>query len=104
MSLLSHPDNLVPVDGILRPQFDGCVFDKAPELVSGHPQLDTVVVGIEAHSHSVPVDFQLVEPVNPYRSAGVGHSIATSRSCLSTRRSLAILNKAPKRSVLGVFS
>lgn len=73
----SHPDNLVPVDSVLFTHGDACVFDEAPKLVAGHSQFNAGIIGSQVQSHPVPVDFKSVEPVNPYRSAGVEHSIAS---------------------------
>lgn len=94
VALCSHSDDLVPVDGVLGVELHFRLHDELTQDVSGHAHLDAAVVGSEADTHSVSVDFQAIDFVNPDGVSGKWHSSITPSPGFSTLSCFLNVNNA----------
>lgn len=84
VALCSHSDDLVPVDSVLGVEFDFRLHDELSQDVSGHAHFDAAIVGSQADTYSVPVDFEAVNFVNPDGRVAKWHRSITPSPGFST--------------------
>lgn len=84
VALCSHSDDLVPVDCVLGVEFDFRLHDELTQDVSGHAHFDAAIVGSEADTYSVPVDFEAIDFIDPDGVSSKRHCFVTPSPGFST--------------------